>query len=156
MFGQVIRALIFICFMVLLYYIVLYVLEAIGLRIPPHIATVIMVILGLIAILVLYQLFAPYIGGVNWWGGPPNPAIALFVASAALSIAFAGVPARAAEPLTSPRCFQTARGTWHCLTQRELDEYRQPRAEEHETVPPQDRRDHAQPHDCNAPPKDRK
>jgi hypothetical protein len=68
MFGQVIRALIYICFLAIAYYLVLWVLGVLGIHIPPVILTIIGVILVLFAILILYQLFAPYWGGVNWWG----------------------------------------------------------------------------------------
>ncbi len=73
MFGQVIRALIFLCFMMLLFYIVVYVLAALGIALPFMVERIIMVIFVLVAILVLYQLFAPYIGGINWWGRNPPP-----------------------------------------------------------------------------------
>src|SRR4051812_14296595 len=68
MFGQVIRALIYLCFMVLAFYLIIYVLEVLGIRIPPMVQNILMLILLLFAILILYQLFSPYIGGVNWWG----------------------------------------------------------------------------------------
>jgi hypothetical protein len=72
MFGQVIRALIYICFIVLGFYLVLWVLETIGFRLPPMVVTIGWVICMLFCILVLYQLFYPYFGRVNWWGRGPN------------------------------------------------------------------------------------
>ena len=74
MFGQVIRALIAICFMALLYYICVWVLEALGFALPIMVMRIIGVIFVLVCILILYGLFQPYFGRVNWWGrGPPGP-----------------------------------------------------------------------------------
>jgi len=71
MFGQVIRALIYLCFVVLAYYLILWVLGALGINLPIMVERIFGVILVLVAILVLYQLFSPYWGGFNWWGRPP-------------------------------------------------------------------------------------
>lgn len=73
MFGQVIRALIYLCFVVLAYYLILWVLEALGIHLPLMVVRIIGVIMVLVAILVLYQLFQPYLGGINWWGRGPPP-----------------------------------------------------------------------------------
>lgn len=80
MFGQVIRALIYLCFMVLAFYLIVWVLAQLGIALPPMVEKILMVILVLVAILVLYQLFAPYFGGINWWGRGPGPSIVLAVA----------------------------------------------------------------------------
>ncbi len=73
MVGQVIRALIYICVMALLFYLVLWVLAAIGFALPAVIEKILIVIFILICLLVLWQLFSPWISGVNWWGrGPPG------------------------------------------------------------------------------------
>lgn len=70
MFGALIRSLIFICFIALAYYLVVWVLGAIGLHIPQPVLVILGVILVLIAILVLYRLWAPHWSGVDWWGRP--------------------------------------------------------------------------------------
>ena len=79
MFGQVIRALIYLCFMVLAFYLIVWVLEQLGIRLPPMVEKILMVVLILVAILVLYQLFAPYFSGINWWGRGPGPSIVLVI-----------------------------------------------------------------------------
>jgi hypothetical protein len=72
MVGQVIRALIYICVMALLFYLVLWVLAAIGFALPAMVEKILIVIFVLVCLLILWQLFSPWIGGVNWWGrGPP-------------------------------------------------------------------------------------
>lgn len=73
MFGQVIRGLIYLCFMVLAYYLIIWVLAALGINLPLMVERILGVILVLVAILVLYQLFAPYLGGINWWGRRDPP-----------------------------------------------------------------------------------
>jgi len=75
MFGAIIRALIYICFLALGYYVILWVLGAIGIMLPHMVVVIFGVILALIAILVLYQLFSPWIGGYQWFPqrGPPPP-----------------------------------------------------------------------------------
>lgn len=70
MFGALIRSLIFICFLALGYYLVLWVLSSIGLAIPHMVLVILGVILVLVAILVLYRLWAPHIGTIDWWGRP--------------------------------------------------------------------------------------
>ncbi len=82
MFGQVIRALLFLCCIVLAFYLIVWVLEQLGIRLPPMVEKILMVILVLVAILVLYQLFAPYFGNINWWGRGPGPSIVLTIAVA--------------------------------------------------------------------------
>ena len=71
MFGALIRSLIFICLMVLAYHLVVWVLAAIGLALPHMVLVTLGVILVLVAILVLYRLWEPHLGRVNWWGSPP-------------------------------------------------------------------------------------
>jgi len=73
MFGALIRSLIFICLLVLAYYLCLWVLTAIGLAIPHQVMVILGVILVLVAILILYRLWAPFLGSINIWGGPPGP-----------------------------------------------------------------------------------
>lgn len=68
MFGQVIRALIYICLMALAFYLVLWVLGMIGISLPAIVVNILIVIFVLMAILILYQLFRDRLGGINWWG----------------------------------------------------------------------------------------
>lgn len=71
MFGQVIRTLIYVCLMALAFYLCVWVLGIIGLPIPQFAVMILGVIFVLVCILILYRLWAPWIGGVNWWGSPP-------------------------------------------------------------------------------------
>lgn len=71
MFGALIRSLIFICLLALAYYLCIWVLGAIGLAIPHPVMVILGVILVLVAILILYRLWSPWLGSVNIWGGPP-------------------------------------------------------------------------------------
>lgn len=73
MFGNVVRALIYLCFLALAFYLVLWVLAAVGIVLPGMVIHILGVIFVLVAILVLYQLFWPFVSGFNWWGrsGPP-------------------------------------------------------------------------------------
>jgi Zn-dependent protease with chaperone function len=74
MFGSVVRALIYLCFMALAYYLVIWVLGELGIMIPAMVMHIIIVIFVLIAILVLYQLLWPRFREFDWWGrGPPGP-----------------------------------------------------------------------------------
>jgi hypothetical protein len=74
MFGQIIRALIYLCFIALAFYLVVWVLGALGIALPMMVIHILGVIFVLVALLILYQLFAPYWDNVNWWGrGPPAP-----------------------------------------------------------------------------------
>jgi hypothetical protein len=79
MFGQVIRALLYICLMALLFYIIVWVLASIGFALPPMVEKILIVMFVLVCILILYQLFAPWLGGINWWGRGPGPCIILAV-----------------------------------------------------------------------------
>ena len=67
MVEAIIRALLYICAIVLCYFLILWVLTTIGIAIPAMVAKIILVMLVLICILVLYRLFAPWFGS---WGGP--------------------------------------------------------------------------------------
>jgi hypothetical protein len=70
-FGNVIRALIYLCFLALAFYLVLWVLGAIGIVLPAMVIRILGVIFVLVAILILYQLFWPAFTGFNWWGRRP-------------------------------------------------------------------------------------
>lgn len=74
MFEAIVRALLYLCGIALGYYLILWVLAAIGLAIPAMVAKILLVMLVLVAILVLARLFAPWVGGFSLWGpGPPPP-----------------------------------------------------------------------------------
>lgn len=71
-FEAVIRALLVICGFVLVFYVVIWALAAIGLAIPVMIEKVLMVMMVLVAILILARLFYPWVSMGTWWGRPPN------------------------------------------------------------------------------------
>lgn len=71
--GQVIRALIYLCFIALAFYLIIWVFGAIGLHLPAIVVNILLVILVLVAILVLLQLFGPYVSGIDWWGNKQPP-----------------------------------------------------------------------------------
>lgn len=74
MFEAIIRALLYICGLVLCYFLVLWVLGELGIAIPMMVAHVLAIMLALVCILILWRLFSPWFGGVNLWGpGPPRP-----------------------------------------------------------------------------------
>lgn len=62
MFEAVIRALIALCLIVAAAFLILWVLAKLGLALPPMIVNIFWVIVVLVAILILYRLFSPYIG----------------------------------------------------------------------------------------------
>lgn len=64
---RVIRALLYLIAIAICYYLILWVLSAIGIHIPPQILTLLMVAFGLIAVLVLVRLFWPYVSGARWF-----------------------------------------------------------------------------------------
>ena len=70
LFEAVIRALIYICFLMLLYFLIVWCLGAIGLAIPAMVEKILMVIFVLVAILILTRLLFPYISGATWF--PPR------------------------------------------------------------------------------------
>jgi hypothetical protein len=61
MLERVIYALLYLCMIVICYYLIIWVLGVLGIHIPPQILSIIMVMLVLIAILILVRLF--------WAGG---------------------------------------------------------------------------------------
>ena len=73
MFGALIRALIYLCFLALAFYLCIWVIGELGIMIPLMVIHIIGVIFVLFAILILYQLFWPYASGFNWWGRRPPP-----------------------------------------------------------------------------------
>ena len=64
MVESIIRALIYICAIVLCYFLILWVLGEIGIAIPAMVAHIILVILVLVCVLILWRLFRPYIGNL--------------------------------------------------------------------------------------------
>lgn len=70
-FERVVRALIYICFLALGFYLILWVLSAIGFALPYMVITILKVIFVLFAILLLFRLF----GDAAWFQGPwfPGP-----------------------------------------------------------------------------------
>lgn len=67
MIERVIYALIYICGIALCYFLIVWVLGAIGIQLPHMVVVILGVVLVLIAILILWRLFA---GNVRFW---PNP-----------------------------------------------------------------------------------
>lgn len=65
MVERVIYALIYICGIALCYFLIVWVLGAIGLHLPVMVLNILMVVLVLVAILVLWRLFAG--AGIPWW-----------------------------------------------------------------------------------------
>jgi hypothetical protein len=69
MVERVIYALIYLCGIALCFYLILWVLGAIGIHLPPMVVNILIVVLVLVAILILWRLFAG--SGIRWWPGPP-------------------------------------------------------------------------------------
>ncbi len=65
---RVIRALLYICCIALVFYLVIWVLGAIGLHIPYMVQNISVAMLVLFAILILFRLFWPMVSGTDWWG----------------------------------------------------------------------------------------
>jgi hypothetical protein len=68
MIERVIYALLYICAIALCYFLIIWVLGAIGLHLPAMVMNVLLVMLVLIAILVLVRLFMG--SGIKFWPGP--------------------------------------------------------------------------------------
>lgn len=69
MVERVIYALIYLCGIALCFYLIIWVLGAIGIHLPPMVVNILVVVLVLVAILILWRLFAG--SGIRWWPGPP-------------------------------------------------------------------------------------
>lgn len=67
MVERVIYALIYICGIALCYFLIIWVLGAIGLVLPHMVLNILLVVLVLVAILILWRLFAG--AGIPWWPG---------------------------------------------------------------------------------------
>lgn len=72
LFEAIIRALLYICGLAIAYYLIIWVLGAIGLMLPHMVVTILGVMLILVAILVLFRLFMPWFAGYTWFP-PRNP-----------------------------------------------------------------------------------
>lgn len=70
MVGSVIRALIYLCCIALMFYLCIWVLGELGIILPAMVLHILMVMFVLVAILILWQLFSPWLVGFNWWGRP--------------------------------------------------------------------------------------
>ena len=71
MIEAVIRALIYLCALAVVFYLILWVLAELGVVLPVMVVHIIGVMLVLVAFLVLWKLFSPWFAGVNWWGRGP-------------------------------------------------------------------------------------
>ena len=69
MVERVIYALIYICGIALCYYLIIWVLGAIGLVLPHMVLIILLVVLVLVAILILWRLFAG--AGIRLWPNGP-------------------------------------------------------------------------------------
>lgn len=69
-FEAVVRALIYICFIALAFFLVVWVLGEIGLAIPPMVFKILIVIFVLFAILILVRLFGPMVSNIEWFPRP--------------------------------------------------------------------------------------
>lgn len=74
-FEAIVRALIYICLVVLAMFLVLWVLAEIGLALPAMVIKILWVIVVLLCILVLFRLFWPMASGFAWFPprNPPQP-----------------------------------------------------------------------------------
>jgi len=68
MFESIILLLIQICFVVAIAYIVLWVLSALGVSLPPKVVQIFWIIVVLIVILLLYRMLAPSLRGGKLFG----------------------------------------------------------------------------------------
>ena len=65
MVERVIYALIYLCGIALCFYLIIWVLGAIGIHLPPMVVNILIVVLVLVAILILWRLFAG--SGIRLW-----------------------------------------------------------------------------------------
>ena len=73
LFERVIRALIYLCVIALCFYLIVWVLGALGVLLPYMVLNILKVMFCLVAILILVRLFWPVIGGYDWWGTGRRP-----------------------------------------------------------------------------------
>jgi hypothetical protein len=69
-FEALIRALIYICFIALAFFLCLWVLGELGMQLPGTVITILKVIFVLVCILILARLFAPFVTGFQFFPGP--------------------------------------------------------------------------------------
>lgn len=74
-FEALVRALIYILFMALAFYLCIWVLGVVGFVLPPMIEKILIAIFVLVAILILARLFYPFMEGYTWFPPrrPPSP-----------------------------------------------------------------------------------
>jgi hypothetical protein len=73
MVEALIRALIYLCCIALCFFLCIWVLGELGVNLPYMVINILKVIFVLIAILILYRLFAPVVTGYTWFPGPRQP-----------------------------------------------------------------------------------
>ncbi len=74
MFERVCYALLYLCGIFLCYYLIMWVLAELGIRIPEMVLHVLWVMLVIIAVLVLFRLFRGSFGRLRIWpNDPPRP-----------------------------------------------------------------------------------
>ena len=66
----VIRAVLYLCVIALCFFLILWVLGALGIALPAMVLTIIKVMFVLLAILILVRLLWPAFGSINWF--PPR------------------------------------------------------------------------------------
>jgi hypothetical protein len=69
-FVRILQILLAIAFVVLAYYVIIYVLGLLGIRVPEQILTVIFVIMGL---MIAIGVFTGRFDNINWWGPRVGP-----------------------------------------------------------------------------------
>jgi hypothetical protein len=69
MVERIIYALIYLCGIALCFYLIIWVLGALGIHLPGMVINILMVVLVLVAILILWRLFAG--SGIPWWPRGP-------------------------------------------------------------------------------------
>jgi hypothetical protein len=69
MVERIIYSLIYLCGIALCFYLIIWVLGAIGIHLPPMVLNILIVVLVLVAILILWRLFAG--SSIPWWPRGP-------------------------------------------------------------------------------------
>jgi hypothetical protein len=70
---RIIRALLYLCVIALCFYLILWVLGALGIALPYMVVNILKVMFVLVAILILFRLFWPVVSGYDWWGSNRAP-----------------------------------------------------------------------------------
>ncbi len=70
-FEALIRALIYLCFIALAFFLCVWVLGMLDVALPAMVITNLKVIFVLVAILILVRLFMPFVSGFKWFPGGP-------------------------------------------------------------------------------------